>query len=223
MMAGPRITAVFFDLDGTLLDTAPDLAYAVNLLRAEEDLALLPCATLRPAASHGSPALLRVGLGITPEDPRFSSFRDRFLAHYRTHLARETQPFPGILGVLDHLDAHRIPWGVITNKPAGLTVPLLEALKLFDRAACVVSGDTLPLQKPHPEPLLHAAGQIHHPPARCLYVGDAERDVEAGRRAGMVTLVALFGYLAPTDAPEAWGATGLIDHPDGILPWLETR
>ncbi len=212
-------TALLLDLDGTLLDTAPDMGGALNRLRVEEGREPLPMSTLRPVVSHGAARLVRTGFPDVVE-PAFERLRLRFLEIYSQHLAVETRPFPGLLPVLDELEQRGVPWGIVTNKPGWLTDPLLTRLGLHHRAACVVSGDTVAERKPHPLPMLHAAGLIGHAPARCLYVGDAERDIQAGRAAGMRTLIAGYGYIAEGDAPEQWSADGRIEHPGELLEWV---
>ena len=214
------IRTVLFDLDGTLADTAPDLAYALNTLLQEHGQAALPYATIRPVASHGAAGLIELGFGVPRDTPRFVPLRERFIAIYRAHLTRETRLFPGMPVLLDQLAARGINWGIVTNKPAFLTDPLVEQLGLDEDAACVVSGDTTANRKPHPQPMLHACQLAGSKPEECLYVGDAERDIEAGKAAGMQTLVALFGYIGAQDHPESWGASGLIRAPEEILDWL---
>ena len=212
---------VLFDLDGTLLDTAPDMGRALNRLLAEQGRPPLPAETIRPVVSHGSPGLLELGFGIIPDHTDYPALRDRFLALYRADLARGTRPFPGITELLDWLEARDIAWGVVTNKPGWLTDPLLAALALTPRAACIVSGDTLAQRKPHPAPLFHACEQVGVNAAACVYVGDAVRDVEAGRRAGMRTVVARYGYIHPREQPAGWGADLVIDAPAALRTWLE--
>jgi phosphoglycolate phosphatase len=219
-VAAPRCRAVLFDLDGTLADTAPDLAGALNTLLAELGRPSLPLATIRPHVSHGASALLRFALGVARESPGYDDLLQRFLALYRGAIAAQTRLFDGMPALLAAAEARGLPWGVVTNKPAWLTDPLMAALGLTARAGCIVSGDTTAYAKPHPEPLLHASRVLAVPPAACLFVGDAERDIEAGRRAGMRTLVARFGYLGPDDRPASWGADGLVDSPGEILAWL---
>jgi len=211
---------VLFDLDGTLLDTAPDLAAALNRLRRERGIPELPPDLIRPTVSHGSPGMLKLGFGLAPNDPPYVELNQRFLELYREAIAIETTLFPGMADVLAYLEAQSIYWGVVTNKPGWLTEPLLKALELWPRAACVVSGDTLSKRKPDPEPLLYACEQVGAAPERSLYIGDAERDVQAGNRAGMTTLVARFGYLSADDRPENWGAAGFLEQPDDLLAWL---
>ncbi len=214
------VKAVFFDLDGTLADTAPDLGYALNLLRGQRGLAPLPQETIRPHASHGARGLLEIGLGMTPTHPDFGAARLEFLVFYERHLCHHTTLFPGIGELLDGLEQRNITWGVVTNKPARYTDPLMEMLGLSQRAACIVSGDTCSNAKPHPEPLFHAARQAGQEPGRCLYIGDAERDIAAARAAGMSALVAMYGYLDESDRPHDWQANGAINAPLEALNYL---
>ena len=216
------IRAVLFDLDGTLLDTAPDLVSALNAVRVEQGRDPLPFDLARTQVSHGSSGLIRLGFPDLAGDP-LEALRLRLLDVYSLHLAVGTRLFDGCQQVLDFLAARHMPWGIVTNKPAFLTQPLLFSLKLDQLAACVVSGDTLPQRKPHPAPLQLAASQLHIEPAQCLYVGDAERDVQSARAAGMPVLVARYGYLGPTDDPEAWGPDGHIDSPLQIIDYLQGR
>lgn len=215
------MTAVLFDLDGTLLDTAPDMAAAMNALRAQESLEPLPFAQVRPYVSHGATAMVRIGFPKIPE-PQFNVLRDRFLALYRGCLAEETQLFAGMSELLGALELAGIPWGIVTNKPAWLTEPLLDALQLRERAGSLVCGDTFPERKPHPRPLLHAAAELAVPPESCLYIGDAERDIKAARAAQMRALVARFGYIGPSERIEDWQADGCIDSPLEVLDWVKT-
>jgi len=212
--------AVLFDLDGTLADTAPDMVGAINALLRERGLPPRPLVDLRQFVSHGAAALIREGFGINPEEELFSSLRQRFLDLYLEGIAIETVLFPGMTELLERLEALDIAWGVVTNKPGWLTDRLIAKLGLAERAGCVVSGDTTAHAKPHPEPLLHASRLLAVPASACLYVGDAERDITAGREAGMRTLIALFGYIGAADRPETWGADGQIDDPLQTLEWL---
>ena len=211
--------AVLFDLDGTLLDTAPDMAAAINALRVEQGLEPLPFATVRPFVSHGANALVRLAFPEVPE-PEFGVLRERFLAIYRECLAAETTLFAGMEDLLGALEGARVPWGIVTNKPTWLTEPLLEALELRARIGSLVCGDTFPERKPHPRPLLHAASELGIAPQSCVYVGDAERDIVAARAAGMFSLVARFGYIGPADDIHAWSADGHIDSPLDVLNWV---
>jgi phosphoglycolate phosphatase len=217
------IRTVLFDLDGTFADTAPDLALALNRLLAEEGRAPLPFEKIRPVVSHGSPGLLRLAFGIGPGEPGYEERRARLLELYGRDLCRETRLFPGMAELIIELERRGASWGIVTNKPTFLTTALLAALAPPVAPACVVSGDSTPNRKPHPEPLLAACAQAGRRPAECLYVGDAERDIEAGRRAGMKTLVALFGYIGEGDDPAAWGADGMIREPREVLRWLDER
>lgn len=214
------LRTVLFDLDGTLADTAPDLAAALNAVLTETGNEPLPYETIRPVVSHGATALIQLGFRLPPEDPAFAALRRRLLDVYEANVAVHTRLFPGMKELLERLESLGYSWGIVTNKPAFLTEPLVAALGLAGRAACVVSGDTTQNRKPHPEPLFHACRCAGSEPAECLYVGDAERDIQAGRDAGMKTLVALFGYLGEDDRPQTWGADGLVDHPLAILEWL---
>lgn len=214
------IRAVLLDLDGTLLDTAPDMAAALNRLRKERGLQPLPFVSIRPFVSHGAATLVRIGFPKA-SDEDLVELRARFLEIYRQDVAVDTRLFPGFEDVLVALEARRVLWGVVTNKPAFLTDPLLARLKLQDRPACVISGDTVAKRKPDPAPLLHAAEVIEIEPAHCVYVGDAERDIQAGRAAGMLTLVATFGYIGENDRPDTWQADGFVDSPGALLEWLD--
>ncbi len=214
------IGAVLFDLDGTLADTALDLAYALNEQRRRHGLEPLPHETIRPQASHGTVGLLNVGFDVTSKSPNFAALRAEYLELYTQHICDRTVLFPGMAEVLDELEARKLRWGVVTNKPARFTLPLLKALNLEHRAASIISGDSTPNSKPHPEPLLTAAAQVRVKPNACLYVGDAERDVEAAVAAGMKALIANYGYLDAHDQPDTWGAYARIDTPADILGFL---
>ena len=218
MMARPG--AVLFDLDGTLLDTAPDLVRVLNQLRIEQGREPLPYATARAQVSHGSTGLVRLGFPDAGADLQ-ERLRRRLLDLYSQRLAEGTQLFDGCRQVLHTLVARRLAWGIVTNKPAFLTDPLLAQLGLAAEAGCVVSGDTLPQRKPHPAPLLLAASQLSLPATSCLYVGDAERDVQAASAADMPVLVARYGYLGPDDDPHLWAPDAMIDRPPQILDWLD--
>ncbi|NJD30830.1 MAG: phosphoglycolate phosphatase [Gammaproteobacteria bacterium] len=214
----PR-SALLLDLDGTLLDTAPDMGGALNRLRVECGRETLPFELIRPVVSHGAMRLVRLGFPEA-EGAEFERLRLRFLELYSQNLAEQTRLFPGVGEVLAELEQRGLPWGVVTNKPAWLTDPLLRTLGLYERAGCVVSGDTVAERKPHPLPLLHAAGLVDVAPERCVYVGDAERDIQAGRAAGMTTVVAAYGYISAEDDPASWEPTGIIDEPVQMLGWM---
>jgi N-acetyl-D-muramate 6-phosphate phosphatase len=214
------VQAVLFDLDGTLADSAGDLAAAVNRIRHERGLPPVPVATLRPHASAGARGLLGAGMGVSPADAEYPALRDRFLAYYAVSLATTTALFDGIAPLLDALDARGLRWGIVTNKAERFTQPVVAALGLAGRAGVVVSGDTTAHPKPHPAPLLHAAGSLDVDAAQCVYVGDDLRDVIAGNAAGMPTIVAEYGYLGEPGCADDWPATGWIAEPLALLDWL---
>jgi 2-phosphoglycolate phosphatase len=206
-----------FDLDGTLADTAPDLAAVVNRQRAERGLEPLPLGELRPLASRGARGLIGRALGRTPEDADFEDLRQEFFRYYDAALAVHSRLFDGMESMLAGLESAAVRWGIVTNKIARFTEPLVRALSLVPRAACVVSGDTTPHAKPHPAPLLHAVQLCGVQPAEAIYVGDDLRDIEAGRAAGMRTVAARWGYLGDGLPIEQWGADHVIDRPGDLL------
>jgi N-acetyl-D-muramate 6-phosphate phosphatase len=214
------LTAVLFDLDGTLLDTAPDMVGALNSLRLESGLAPLPFAEVRAQVSHGSSRLVQIGFPEA-DTQRFALLQRRFLDLYAARLAAETRLFEGMDQVLLELSRRGLAAGIVTNKPARLTDALLEQLGLRARFACVVSGDTLNERKPHPLPMRHAAQLAGAAPDACVYVGDAERDVQAAHAAGMRALVAVYGYLRADEDWPAWGGDGSIERPADLLDWLD--
>ncbi|MGI9245111.1 MAG: HAD-IA family hydrolase [Steroidobacteraceae bacterium] len=217
-----RADAILFDLDGTLLDTASDMIGALNRLRVAEGFEVLRPAELREHVSHGAMRLVSVGFPDAAGE-HFERLRLRFLELYAANLADGTCLFPGLESVLAQLDADGLPWGIVTNKPGWLTDPLLARLDLAHRACCVVSGDTVAERKPHPLPLLHAARLSGVAAERCVYVGDAERDIVAGRAAGMQTVVAGYGYLGPQDDPRDWNPHGIVTSPTELLDWIILR
>ncbi|MCB1759520.1 MAG: HAD-IA family hydrolase [Gammaproteobacteria bacterium] len=217
---GTAIRLVLFDLDGTFADTAPDMAYALNRTLQQNGRQPLTLETIRPHVSHGGVALIRLGFGIEPDDPQFAPLRQQFLDFYRDNLTRGTSLFAGIDELLTRLEQLGIGWGIVTNKPGWLTDPLMRQLALDARAACIVSGDTTANAKPHPEPILHACRLHGTAPGDTLYIGDAERDIIAGKAAGTTTLVALFGYIGTGDRPDTWRADGAISAPLQVLDWL---
>jgi len=214
---------MLFDLDGTLVDTAHDLGYALNLQRVRHGFAELPLEVIRPYASHGSKGLLAIGFNLSDADDAFAGMRDEYLAIYDQVLTRKPVLFDGISELLVTLEANNIPWGVVTNKPRRFTQPLMQSIGLLARAACVVSGDDAARPKPYPDTLLMACKQAGVSPQQCWYVGDAERDIQAGRAAGMQTVVALYGYLSETDQPEAWGADQAIQAPLELLAFVNLK
>lgn len=214
------LSVILFDLDGTLIDTAPDMVGALNSLRLEHGLAPLPFAEVRAQVSHGSSRLVQIG--FPDADPERSALlKRRFLDLYGARLAAETRLFEGMDGVLVELSRRGLAAGIVTNKPGRLTDALLEQLGLRARFACVVSGDTLQESKPHPLPMLHAAKLAGAAPDACIYVGDAQRDMQAAHAAGMRALVAVYGYLRADEDWPAWGGDGFIERPADLIGWLD--
>jgi phosphoglycolate phosphatase len=217
-----RVKLVLFDLDGTLVDTAPDLAAAANRQRAERGLEPLPLEALRPMASHGARGLIGRALGRAPGDEDYESLRQQFLAYYEAALCVHSRLFEGMDATLDALERSGVRWGIVTNKLARFTAPLVESLGLAQRAACVVSGDTTPHAKPHPAPLLHAIEQAGAAAAAStIYVGDDVRDVQAGHAAGVATVIAAYGYLGADADIRGWGGDHIIERPTDLLALVE--
>jgi len=214
------IKAVLFDLDGTLADTAPDLGHALNQQRIARGLLTLPLELIRAEASAGARGLLGLGFNISPGDSDYPDMREEFLDLYAARLCHDTQLFPGVSELLDQLDARKLPWGIVTNKPARFAKPLIHLLGLSQRAACLISGGDTTHSKPHPEPLLAASHALVVAPDTCIYLGDDIRDVEASLAAGMEPVIARYGYLGNGHPPESWGARYLIDHPHELLAHL---
>lgn len=211
--------AVLFDLDGTLADTAPDLAAALNRLRVDQGLAPLALARLRPFASAGARGLVHAGFGVKPGDADYDALREAFLEAYRENTCVDTKLFPGIAELLAELARRSIAWGVVTNKATRFTERVLAGLGLAP--ACVVCGDTTPHLKPHPAPMLHAADLLALPAADCLYLGDDLRDIQAGRAAGMRTVAVEWGYHHPdSGSPDAWRADAVIARPQDLMQLL---
>lgn len=218
----PRAHAVFFDLDGTLADTAADLAAPVNAMRIDRGLEPLPLAALRPFASMGARGLIGRGLGVQREDPAFEALRVEFLERYEAGLVVHTRLFEGVPALLDALDGAGLRWGVVSNKVERYVRPILAALGVLERSATAIGGDTTAFAKPHPEPLLHAARLTGFNPAACVYVGDDLRDIEAGRAAGMRTIAAAYGYCGDEGRPPSgWEADALVAHPSELAVLLQ--
>jgi N-acetyl-D-muramate 6-phosphate phosphatase len=205
-----KTAAVFFDLDGTFADTAPDLGAALNHVRSLHNLPPLPLEITRLQASHGSAGLIKLGFNIEADSAEFPALRDALLAYYSANICAHTTLFPGMAELINALEQRGLPWGIVTNKPQRFTLPLMQALGYAERAACLVSGDTCAHAKPHPEPLLHAARITGVAAQNCLYLGDDKRDMEAGRAAGMKTIIALFGYIDPKADLKTWPADAAI-------------
>ena len=222
------MSVVLFDLDGTLVDTAHDLGLALNIQLARYGKPALALDVIWPVASHGSRGLLALGFGITPADADFEAKKTEYLDLYEAVFTNNPILLPGIADLLDELDARAIKWGIVTNKPRRFSVDLTKSVNmgsksLYQRSACLVCGDDAPKPKPAPDTLLLACKETSSDPSECIYVGDAERDVQAGRAAGMKTVVALFGYIATTDTPKAWGADILIKLPSDLLDCLQVE
>ena len=219
MTLPPPPRAILFDLDGTLADTAPDLAAAVNLLRAERGLAPTDYALLRPTASAGARGMIGAAFGLKPEDEGFVELRDGFFHNYQAAMAVHSTLFPGIVELLAGIERAGLRWGIVTNKPARFTDPLLPQIGLA-HAACVVSGDTTPHAKPHPLPLLEAASRLGLAPEQCWYVGDDLRDIQAGKAAAMKTIACGWGYCGAVE-PQGWQADYLFDSPMELLALMQ--
>jgi len=214
------VKAVLFDLDGTFADTAPDLAAALNHVRATRHLPPLPLEVLRPQCSHGSRGLLKTGFGIKPDHPDYDMLRDIFLDYYANNICVHTRLFGDTAALLDELELRDIKWGIVTNKPHRYTVPLMQALDMDSRAACMISGDTCAHPKPHPEPMLKASETIKVSPDKCLYVGDDVRDMQAANASGMRGIIANYGYVGTDASVENWKAFGSINKPTELLAYL---
>jgi phosphoglycolate phosphatase len=220
--ATPRasVDAVLFDLDGTLVDSAPDLAGAANELRGAHGLPALAFEQLRPMVGSGARGMLNAAFGIGPDDPQFEALRTDFLARYEARILQQTRVFESMEPVLAVLEGRGLPWGIVTNKIARFSVPLVEGLGLMPRCSVLISGDSTAHSKPHPQPLLEAASRLGLAPQRCIYVGDDRRDVEAGRNARMSTLAAAWGYLGQGESVHDWNADAVLAHPEELLNWL---
>ena len=214
------IEAVLFDLDGTLADTAPDMARTVNMMRFKRGLAPVPLDQVRPFVSRGARGMICSAFDMTTDHPQFNAMREEFLALYGENLVHDTVLFPGMAELLDSLEARNISWGVVTNKFERFARPIMEELGLGKRAAVVVGGDTCPRPKPFPDPLLFAAASMGVAPMRTLYVGDDERDVQAARAAGMPVLAAGYGYLGDGPPPALWNADGVVTSVEEIEQWI---
>jgi N-acetyl-D-muramate 6-phosphate phosphatase len=214
------VDAVLFDLDGTLADTAPDMARTVNEMRTRRGLKPVAPAVVRPHVSKGARGMLMAAFDMATDHPDFPAMRAEFLEIYADNLFVDTVLFPGMGELLDRLEAEGIAWGVVTNKFERFARPLLESMGLASRARVIIGGDTCPRAKPFPDPLLHAARKLGVKPADVLYVGDDERDVQAARAAGMPVVVAAYGYLGDGTPPSEWNADGIVDSPAGLEAWI---
>jgi 2-phosphoglycolate phosphatase len=214
------IEAVLFDLDGTLIDSAPDLGAAADKMRTDRGLSSFPLLHYRPMAGAGARGMIGLALGLTPEHPEFAVLKEEFFVNYEACLTARTYAFDGVAEMIDRLDQAGLKWGVVTNKAERFALPLTRCMPLFATAATVVCGDTTPHAKPHPAPLLEAARQLQIEPGRCLYVGDDERDIVAGRAAGMPTVAAAYGYLGANGETDAWNAHATIRSAQELLNFL---
>ncbi|GAB2717847.1 MULTISPECIES: phosphoglycolate phosphatase [Comamonas] len=215
------IRAILFDLDGTLIDSAPDLGAAADQMRVARGLPSLPMADYRPFAGSGARGMLRVAFGMQPEDAEFPTMREEFFQNYERRMTQDTTVFDGVSDMLASIVARQLHWGVVTNKSKRFTEPLSRQMALFASAGAVVSGDTTPHAKPHPEPLLEAARRIGVAPQDCVYVGDDERDIIAGKAAGMHTVAAVYGYLGEKQSVAHWEADDVINSPHELLKRLK--
>jgi N-acetyl-D-muramate 6-phosphate phosphatase len=216
------VEAVLFDLDGTLIDSAPDLGAAANKMRLDRGMDALPLDLYRPMAGAGARGMLGIAFGMTSADPEFENMREEFFVNYENCMTMNTYAFSDVPELIEKLLARGLAWGVVTNKSMRFTGPLTRQMSLFKTASTIVGGDTTQHAKPHPAPLLEAARRLKLDPARCLYVGDDERDVVAGRAAGMGTVAASYGYLGGNGDPLQWGANAHIDAPLALLALLQT-
>ncbi|WP_296493340.1 HAD-IA family hydrolase [Rhodoferax sp.] len=216
-----NVQAVLFDLDGTLIDSAPDLAAAADAMRLARGLPSLPLAQYRPMAGAGARGLLAVAFGMTPEHADYMTLREEFFCNYERSLTQRTQIFDGVPELLESFVNQGVKWGVVTNKAERFTLPLTGSMALFATAGAIVSGDTTPHAKPHPAPLLEAARRMGVDASRCVYVGDDERDIVAGLAAGMVTVAVTYGYLGAQADTSRWGANATINYVNELLPLLQ--
>ena len=216
-----NISAVLFDLDGTLIDSAPDLGAAADKMRTDRYLESLPLSLYRPMAGAGARGMIAVAFGLTPQDAAFDALKEEFFFNYEARLVKSTYVFDGVAELIARICNSGLKWGVVTNKSARFTLPLTQAMSLFTTAKTIISGDTTSHAKPHPAPLLEAARQLKLPPERCVYVGDDERDIAAGHAAGMFTVAAAYGYLGNLSDTESWNADFTINKPFELLKLLK--
>jgi phosphoglycolate phosphatase len=216
------IRTVLFDLDGTLVDSAPDLAGATNEMLVARGLPEVPFERLRPMVGTGARGMIGVAFGVSPMETSFPALREEFFDRYEQRLLRASFPFEGIAAMLQSLSESGLSWGIVTNKSERFALPLTRGLGWETQAAAVVGGDTTPHSKPHPAPLLEAARRAGVSPQECIYVGDDARDILAGRAAGMPTVAVRWGYLGDGEPIEAWGADVVVDTPSQLIDWLRT-
>lgn len=222
MSTGFKLSCVLFDLDGTLVDTAPDLILCLNKALSSHGQASVSADTIKPFISFGAEAMIDASLKLSISEKYRANILKTMLDLYQDNIAEHTVFFEGMTDILDLIEAQGLKWGVVTNKRERFTNPLMDALKLADRAACIISGDTTPNPKPHTEPMLAACKQAAVSPQECVYIGDAIHDIVAGKNAQMKTLAALYGYIKPGDTPETWGADALIESPGQLATWISS-
>ena len=216
----PQFKSVFFDLDGTLADTAPDLAAAANKMLTDRHMEPLPMQVMRHLASSGARGMIHAAFGIGQEDPRFEDFKEEFLSNYEKAIHVHTELFPSMNELLNLLDEHQVPWGIVTNKHQRFTIPLVKSLGLDQRTSAIVSGDTTPFAKPHPAPILLAVSQKQVEASSSVYIGDDLRDVQAGKAAGMKTIAAAYGYCGDHQPPQSWEADFIVYEPKDLTSIL---
>lgn len=217
-----NVEAVLFDLDGTLVDTAPDLACALNAVLQQQQLEALPYSVIRPIVSNGAEALIKLGFGTELPDEQYQTIKSNFIRYYQHNIATQSILFAGMEAALRHLENAEIPWGIVTNKPEYLTRPLLEKMDLYQRAGCIVCGDQVNNPKPHPEPIYLACQQLGVLPNNAVYIGDAERDIRSGRLAGLKTIACAYGYIPETDDINNWQADSIMQDSSELLEWVLT-
>ncbi len=215
------LSCVLFDLDGTLVDTAPDLIACLNYALEQHGFSVVTPEHVKPHVSFGATAMINASIQNTIDDEKHAAILATMLEQYENNIARHSRFFDGMLDVLNFIEAQNLSWGIVTNKRERFTFPLVEALNLKHRVACVICGDTTPNPKPHPAPLLEACKRANVSVENCVYIGDAAHDIVAGKNAQMHTLAATYGYLQSNDNPEKWGANALIPSPQHLLSWLE--
>jgi len=216
----PQFTSVFFDLDGTLADTAPDLAAAANKMLIDRQMPPLPMETMRPLASSGARGMIATAFGVAHDDPRFEALKEEFLSNYEQAIHVHTELFPSMEELLNLLDEHQVPWGIVTNKHERFTLPLVKSLGLDQRTNAIVSGDTTPFAKPHPAPILLAVSQKQVEASSAVYIGDDLRDIQAGKAAGMKTIAAAYGYCGDHQPPQSWQADFIVYQPKDLTSIL---
>jgi phosphoglycolate phosphatase len=217
------LSCVLFDLDGTLVDTAPDLIACLNKALTSHGFSTVDVERVKPFISHGAAYMITHSLGDTVSPGQHAEILMTMLDYYEDNISEHSRFFHGITDLITSIEESGLKWGIVTNKRERFTNPLVSALKLTNRAACIISGDTTANPKPHSEPMFAACKQAGVNPEECVYIGDAPHDITAGKNAGMKTLAAVYGYLKPDDSPETWGADGLIDHPDQLSVWINSQ